>query len=661
MKVMPVIPQNSLAFRRRLTNDEEKQLQRITGQAKEVLGNTGNSVLLVHDECLPQAQARNTGVANLLGKDSGEFFDFAKTYFGVNTIEVLPQGEFVRAHSNGLVSAYSYSALGLNDSLINPETLTGPAWRNILTEVEFNSIVEANNAADKYTTVQFDKINSGHSEFQKQMRNAFDRFMALEKNDSLRLEFEAYKTENADWLEPKVIYSILKRQNGGREFEKWNSTLDRNLYNLNYPGTQRQGRVDGLLRQNKTDAEFFRFKQFVAEKHLQEGRAQLHARGLKLLGDMQIGFSPQERWANPAAFLERFYVGANDWKAACLNYLEVTDEDSSAARLLKRKAALNARRYDGIRFDASWLYIMPKMINNETGAIERMYLGDSVLKMMEAEIRRVQGDKFSMENLIHEFKAGREDFSIFNGDMLDSAVAERVTIFDSENLSHSWGNNDYYAKTLGMSADSYILGVGDHTAQPLRQIAEGMNDHVALGGAGGRVVRKDSQALVLAHIFNDSVENLVRPAEFMRAKFADIMSAKHNFIFFMDALGGLSRFDSQGLNGKSNYAYKVVADYKDRYFASLQKDEALNLPDVLARAFEKEGLQNEHKGLYDKLCKFAEILKEQDLSESSGTIKKASKSTGWKAALITGVSVFALGILALAINKKHKEKHSNLY
>ncbi len=661
MKVTPVISQNNLAFRRRLTNDEETQLRKITGQAKEVLGNTGNSVLIVHDACLPQAQTRNTGVANISGKDSAQFFDFAKTYFGVNTIEVLPQGEFVRAHSNGLVSAYSYSAFGLNDSLINPEALTRPAWRNIMTTEEFDSIVAANNAADKASTVRFEKINAPGSEFQVQIKNAFDRFMALDKNDSLRVEFEAYKTENADWLEPKVVYSILKRRNGGREFDNWAGQLDKNLYNPRYSESERQARIDGLLRTNKTEAEFFRFKQFVAEKHLQEGRELLHGKGLKLFGDMPIGFSPQERWANPAAFLPDYYTGANDWKMPCLNFRDITASDSASAKLLRRKAALNARRYDGIRFDVSWLYIMPKMVNSQTGSVERMYYGDEVLKMMEDEIRRVQGDKFSMQNLIHEVKAGKDDFSIFNGGKLDSALSGRVAIFESENLSHSWGNNDYYAKTLGLSGDSYILGIGDHTAQPLRQIADGINDLVASANNAGPVIRKDAQAEVLAHIFNEPVENFLKPAEFIRSKFADIMSARHNFIFFMDALGGMSRFDSQGLNGKANYAYKISADFKEKYHALLQKGLAFNLPDVLARALEKEGLQNQHRGLYDKLCKFAKILKEKEVNDTSAIIKKTTGSNRWKTIAIAGVSLFALGFMALALRKKSDEKHSKSY
>lgn len=655
MRISPVTQCRDIAFKRRLTSNEENELRSVSAQAKEILGNTGNSVLIVHDTCLPQAAYRNTGVANILGKEADEFFEFAKTYFGVNTIEVLPQGEAGRVHKSGLVCAYGNSALGLNESLINPETLTGAGWCNILRQEEFEAIVAANDAVDKSTTVQYDKIKG--PVFQKQLRNAFDRFMLLDENDGLRVEFETYKRENADWLEPKVVYDILKRENGGREFDRWYSSLDKNLYNSAYPEDTRKARISNLLKRNKRDAEFFRFKQFVAEKHLQAGRENLQRKGLKLFGDMPIGFAREEIWANPDAFMKGFHTGANDWKAPCLDYVTLRDENSPASKLLKRKAALNARRYDGIRFDASWLYIMPKMVDDKTGAISRLYYGGDVLSMMENEIKRVQGDKFARENLIHEFKAGRADFSIFNHGEVVPEVASRVTIFESENLEHSWGNNNYYSKTLGLSPESYILGVGDHTAQPLRQIAEEMPDFVSHRGGIGGFIRKTGQVEVLADIFNDTVENLARPAEFIRSKFADIMSAKHNFIFFMDALGGISRFDSQQLNRKENYAFKIPENFKEKYHQALQKGYALNLPDVLARAFEKEGLCDEHADLYKKLCEFAKILKEQENTKTGEKVKKSAKGMGWKTAVLIGLGLVALGAVGFGVIKHSKEQN----
>ena len=286
MKVLPLAARNDsrIAFKRRLTSNEEKEMMQITKEAKDLLGNTGNSVLILHDACLPLSEEKNVGVANLLSKDAESFFDFAKTYFGVNTIQVFPQGEFVRRkHKNGLVCPYSYSALGLNDSLIDLETLTHDSWRKILLPKEFVEVVKANDAIDKNSLVNFENINDEESVFQKNLRLAFDRFVQLKDTDELKVEFEAFKAENNDWLEPKAIYSILQKQNNGKHHDFWLYGRDTKLYdNRVYKEKFLSAKREEYLEKNQYDAEFYKFKQFVADKHLAQARENLHAKGLQL-------------------------------------------------------------------------------------------------------------------------------------------------------------------------------------------------------------------------------------------------------------------------------------------------------------------------------------------------------------------------------------------
>ena len=70
MKISPIAATQSLSFKRRLTHAEETEMAQVNARAKELLGNTGNSVLIVHDACLPQSAAKNTGVANILNPES---------------------------------------------------------------------------------------------------------------------------------------------------------------------------------------------------------------------------------------------------------------------------------------------------------------------------------------------------------------------------------------------------------------------------------------------------------------------------------------------------------------------------------------------------------------------------------------------------------------
>lgn len=653
MKIAPVTP--NLSFKRRLTISEEKEMERVNAQAKELLGSTGNSVLIVHDACLPQGAGRNTGVSNILTPDASAFFDFAKTYFGINTVEVLPQGEFMRKHDSGLVCAYGYSALGLNDSLIDTESLTTPKWKKILRPEEFKEIVESNRAVDKASTVNFENINSSNSAFDKNLRKAFGRFIALTPDDELKVAFDKYKKENEAWLTPKIVYRALEKENDGKDFREW-PRIDQELYSSKsaFPADMRQARIDSLLARDPKEAEFFRFKQFLADSHLEEGCEILHQKGLKLFGDMPIKFSRDEVWANPEAFLRGKSVGANDWAAPCLNYQALSDENSAAAKLLRLKAGLSARRYDGTRIDVSWMYISPKITDKATGQVEHLDLGDTALKIIEDEYKRVQGANYSPQNIIHEFKAGGSDFSMFRGGVIRPEVASRVAILESEHLHSDWGYADYYFKTLGMSADSVIFGVGDHTAQPLRQIALGLVDRVAEDKGEGPVIRINTQGPVLAKIFNDTPENMMRPENFIRAKFADIMGAKHNFMFYMDPLGMISRFDSQGLNNYENYRFKIPTDYQAQYHRALQRGCALNLPDVLAKAFEKAGLADSHPEIYKKLCNFGAILKEHETFTSGDKLdlKNTSNGLGLKKWGLIGGAACAVAALCL-LGYKH--------
>lgn len=636
---------NRLAFQRQLDPAEEKELRQATAEAKQLLGNVGNSVLVVSDQVLPQDKGANTGVGNLLSQTSQEFFDFAKTYFGINTVEVLPQGEFSKKHRSGLVCNYGYSSLGLNESLIDLETLSN----GLVTKEEIASVVQENNIVGRDRVVNFENINGKNSAFSKVLHNAYLRFKRLDADDLLVQDFENFRGANSDWLIPKAIYGILKHDNTDSDFKYWHSDLDKNLYSETQPKNLREQRINQLLSENADEVEFYEFKQFLAEKHLGLAREKMREKGLKLFGDMPISFSRDEIWANPQAFLPDFHIGANDWKAPCLDYEHLAVEGSPSNTLLMKKVELMARRYDGIRFDASWLYIRPNITNNSTNVTSHVYYGDRILSLMEAKIKSVQGQNFSSENIIHEFKAGTDDFSMFNHGVLRSEVAKRVVILESENLNSNWGHLDAYSSRF----ENFIFGVGDHTAQPLVQMAEGVRDVVTYDGLPRD--RKSLQLPVLSDIFSDVVENLQVASNFIRAKFADIMGAKHNFIFYMDAFGRSARFDSQGLNGYDNYRYKIPLNYKEEYQAMLQKGHALNLPDVLAKAMEKNGLALTNKNLYEKLCKFAEILREKENKslQTNPEIKSSGFSKTKLFAVLAPV-VLLLGLGGVFIYKKNK-------
>ena len=129
MKVSAV---NNISFGRRLTQQETQEFEQVQKEAKQLVGQTGKSIFIVHDACLPQSASRNTGVSNLAAKESQEFFKFMKPLLGFNIVEVLPQGQVANSKGSGLYCAYSGTALSLGNHQIAPALLTTEDFGRIL-------------------------------------------------------------------------------------------------------------------------------------------------------------------------------------------------------------------------------------------------------------------------------------------------------------------------------------------------------------------------------------------------------------------------------------------------------------------------------------------------------------------------------------------------
>ena len=88
---MKVLSNSIISFQRRLKPSEEADFSNTLSQAKQAVGNTGHSVLIMPSSSLPHGLSNNTGCGNMLNKESREFFDFAKQYWGINYVQLLPE------------------------------------------------------------------------------------------------------------------------------------------------------------------------------------------------------------------------------------------------------------------------------------------------------------------------------------------------------------------------------------------------------------------------------------------------------------------------------------------------------------------------------------------------------------------------------------------
>lgn len=617
-----------ISFGRALTTDEKAEFSKVAIEAKEKIGNTGKSILIVHDPCLPQSSATNTGVGNLGSKKADEFFDFMKSYTAINTVEVLPQGEIL-PNGKPYFCPYDASALSLGSNQIDLEKLTTSEFGEILNSEEFESVVKANEDNAKETMANYENVIGKNNSQDKVLRKAFDRFKNSDNPKAIELkkQFIDYKGQNKDWLEPKGIFSVLKDKYQTVDVYHWTDELDKKLYSPEVNKETAAKRISEILEKNADDVDFYNFKQFLADEHLKLGRENLNKKGIKLIGDCLIGFSRDEVWANPNAFLKDTSIG---WGLPALDLNQIKDESSPAAKLLKKKVELFAKRYDSIRFDVSWSYVKPALTKNgKTINGDATNQGSHVLEFIEKTVKEVKGKDFDLKDLIHEVEASWGDFQLFDkSENLIDPYKDRTKIFGTMYMSDDWGSTDAFKNRRGFSLNEFVIGPGNHDPLSLRELAEA-NNPSGEETVQALIEQKQRQINPLARALDLDKDTLDNPIAFIKAKFAEPYTAKNNMMFYMDVFGRSERFDSQGKNDINNFRYKIPENFENSYHTAVQEGHGFNLMDSLEKVFKAKGLDEQYSSLYESICKFKNILYEKGVTteaEANTTIAPPVKT-----------------------------------
>ncbi len=650
---------NNVSFGRALKPEEIRRFSAVCNEGKKLAGQTGQSIFIVHDACLPQSKESNTGVGNISSKDSQEFFTYMKQYLGFNRVEVLPGGEL--KPNNGLYCPYSSSCLSLGNHQINLELLTQDKFGKILLPEEYKQVIDANTAPNKETIVNYNNVMIDGSAQEEALKKAFARFKNLDEQAQLKKDFRKFISENDDWLEPKAIYRILSQKYGIDDYNFWNE-IDKQLYENSTNLENRSARIREILKESPDDAEYYKFKQFLADKHLTIGRKQLNNIGVQLIGDCEINFSKDEIWANPNAFKQDEFIGEREWKVLSLDYDKIKDRDSASAKLLKCKVELHARRYDAIRFDVGWSYVVPEKYGSLKN-IQPKELGDDVLNLIEETVKEVKGKDYDLNNLIYEFQGGKifkkeyqNGVFVQTGKLIE-AVEKRVGVYDTsymhENLFDPWGSNDGFLKR-GWSPDKFVVGVSNHDTQPLRQIANNIYDSAAIGNDK---YHKEPAIAPLAKILKLDESSLYDPVEFAKAKWAEPMMAKNNMMFYMDVFGREERFNMHQLNTtvhpEKNFAYKIPVNYKEAYHKAVQEGYGFNIMDSLEKVFKAKGLDKTQPKLYKEIVKFRDILYENDGVKLAKKTMQTNKYP--KLVLLAAAAIITAGTaITVFFTKKNK-------
>ena len=623
---MHVTLDKNLNFKRRLRANEEADYSAVLKQAKSKVGNTGHSMLIIPSYSLPQEI--NTGVGNFLDKEGMKFIDFAKLYWGINYIQLLPEGT-PKTHNGNCYLPYSGSALDLGVHNINPELLTTEEYGKILSIGDVKKIEVFNKIPTKDTKVNFENVFNQNSPQEGILRKAYDELLKADtqKKKELLIELEKFTQTNSEWLEPKAIFEALSSKYQSRNTKNWNE-FDQNFYNTEVVSlSERTNAINGIKNSSlNKELGYFEFKQFLADRHLSKAKEKLNKKGIKLSGDMLLGFSHDEVWANPNAFIKGVNAG---WGLPALNL-----DSPDGEKMLREKVKIFAKRYDGMRIDASWAYVNQPIKDNSTRElITRKYYDSKILDIIDDEILKVKGKDYNLENIMHEFIANPNDFNPFEENILKPLAKNRVKIYTSFNMNSNWATVDAY-KRRGWEDGSYILGTANHDTYPLRAEFQNMEKRI-------------EQINVLSKILKIPKEKLNTLQGFIQAKFAEPMRSKHNMFFFTEALNIPEKYKNQN-NDSNNYRVKIPKNYQENYFKALQNGEGFNIMDALEKAFVADGLDKKEPELYKKIVKYKKILQSPE--------KEAGLSKPLIGGIITGACILVGGLYILYNRNKRVEK-----
>lgn len=587
-----------LSFGRALRDDEIEEFKKTVSEGKKLTGQTGNSVFIMPSSSLPQSTGINTGVGNLVSPESIKYLTEMKPYLDYNVVEDLPMGQFKNNH-------YNTSSLSLGDQNINPELLTTEEYGSILKKEEFDEIVKANNKETKETLANFENVIGNDSAQGKALKTAYERFKALDENSDMKKKYNKFVEDNSEIL--------------------------------------------NIKRESEPDADFFKFKQFLAEDHHSKALAKLHEAGLKYCVDVPLNFDDDEVKAFPKAFKQDHYMGAPGWKMPALDVETILDTNSDANKLLKMKIQYAAKHGDMLRIDAAWNYATPIVTHKDEQKIldqNRKALQDGLLKQIEGWVKEVKGEDFDVKkNLMYEFEAGVEEFSAFWDGKLIPAVKDRVNVYQTTYMNDGWGSNEAFL-SKGWSADELSVGVGNQDTQPLRQIADGVKDSV-----NGDAVHKNASINPLARMLKLDAAALNDPAEFSKAKWAETLLGKNTHFFFMDVFGRSERFNEHNEKSATSFRYKVPSDYKKGYFEALKDGFGFNIMDALAKAFKAKGLDESNSDLYNKIVHFSNIL-----ADKEEAVKAETKEAGQAASeTVSDSAKAAAGTAEQAVETAAKE------
>jgi 4-alpha-glucanotransferase len=449
-----------------------------------------------------------------------------------------------------------------------------------------------------------------------------------------------FAAANDNWLPQDSLFDLLRCRYGRAGWRQWRgpwAEVDRLLF------TPRPG-MEVRCRERRQSLEAsasdhlagYRLVQFLAHSQHLDFKERANGMGLKLYGDLQIGFSDGDVWSRRSLFLPRYRLGAppsrtnpegQPWDYPVLHpdLYRAGDAPGPAAALLALRMEKMFREYDGVRIDhphglvCPWVYradtadphqsvrngtrlfasprtldhpdlapfAIPSLRQINAGTFVKRYADDWVRELDEDQVERYA---LLFDVVVASAHAAGKALADLVPEVLSTLPYPLRRVLERHGLGRfritqkadlSRADDVYRSENAGPG--DWIM-VGNHDTKPLWQVIEEWERQGTLGDRAAYLASRLSPPGRGGETLRQKLA--ADPGMLAQAQFADLFAspAANVMVFFTDFFGIAEPFNRPGTVSEENWSLRLPADYHRAYGKRLKRDRAFNVPLALAMA-----------------------------------------------------------------------------
>lgn len=598
-------------------------------EALHLLGKTG-FLLAVHDASFPGIPGEDTGRGTPYGPGGPALASFVRQ-LGFTGLLLGPQGQTSSINPSPYDGTlFSRSILSLNlKALVDQGLLGRSAWDAILTS----------NPRRDGLRVPYAHVFAAYDRVQDEI---YKNFLALKKKqdkNALSLDIEIKGLwRSARWLRDDALYEALCIEHGGLPWRQWPQTgedaLDR-LLCAPPPGMEAASARRRQALEAKYSHVMERYaltQQLLLHQHM-SFLDSMHVMGLKVYGDVQVGFSLRDSWSLQTMLLRNYFMGAppsrtnikgQPWSYQVLDPAQYQDDKGKPGPVLNLVAGRLGKmlfEFDGLRLDhphglvCPWVYRADDpdayhAVQNGARLFSSPDLADHPELARHAIVGPDQLDRNQpryADDWIRDLTSEQEDRYalimdalmeqvLIHGrrkeDILFEVLSTEPLPLRQVRLRHGLGR---FRVTQKADPDNPRDVYRSENAQPQDWIMVGNHDtptiwHLAKAWQGNEQGMK--QALYLARRLHPTAPDSLAATlaadwrRMVHAKVAELFlsPARNVMIFFADLFGLEENYNSPGTLDEDNWTLRVPPDFSSLYNEGKGRGEVLNLHAVLALA-----------------------------------------------------------------------------